>query len=651
MPLTLRQTVFLILCLSQFTLGPSWSAPVLRETKPYRVLVLNSYHKGMKWEDSITEGLIAELNKSSLNIEILIEYLDTKRYAKQRLFPHLASLYAAKYSSQPDVIILADDNALDFVLTYRDTLFPEVPVVFSGINDEKKAYRSHALGFTGLTENIAMKRTLELMLQLHPKAKRVMAIVDSVPSAAFHLEDYYKAASAFPQNIEFSVLNNWTFGELKEALATLPEDTILLYLSIYRDRDGVSTRASGGHLFLTQHTSLPVYTLWEDGLGSGMIGGFVVDGRLHGKLAAEMVVRILKGESVHTIPILGYKGFSPMFDYRALQTHNISLAELPKQSIVLNEPQSFYYKYFPYVWMTIAFLLFQSGIIIVLLYLVNSSRQRERDTMLRANAKLESRVEARTQELRQRTLELERINNDLDQFTYVASHDLQEPVRNLVSYSTLLQEDLGEVVSESVAEDLFYITSAATRMQTLVQDLLVLSRAGRNVVKVETVALDDCVDHALEALRIRIDETQADIQRESLPNVTGDRTLLNQLYQNLLGNALKFTGEKRPVIRVTAQRQGTGYVFGVHDNGIGLEEEYAELIFKPFKRLHGLAEYDGTGIGLSICQKAVERHGGRIWVESQPGHGAHFFFTLALSAVESEHNPAPEEAWRLQPAI
>ncbi len=641
--LTLRQTVFLILWLPQLMLGSCWSAPLLGEANPYRVLVLNSYHKGMKWEDRITEGLIAELKQSNLNIEILIEYMDTKRHAKERLFPHLASLYAEKYSSLPDLIVLADDNALDFVLTYRDTLFPNVPVVFSGINDEEKAYRSHALGFTGLTEDVAMQRNLKLMLQLHPRAKRVVAIADSVPSAVFHLKSYYKAASAFPKDIEFSALTNWTFGELKEALATLPSDAILLYLSIYRDREGVSTFASGGHFFLMQHTSLPVYTLWEDGLGSGMIGGLVVDGRLQGKLAAKMVVRILNGESVHTIPIQRYQGFRPMFDYRALQAHNISLAKLPKQSLILYEPQSFYYKYFAYVWMTIGFLLLQSGVIIVLLYLVNSSRQRERQTMLRANAELESRVEARTQELQQRTIELERINNDLDQFTYVASHDLQEPVRNLVSYSTLLEEDLGESVSKPVAEDLFYITSSATRMQKLVQDLLALSRAGRNAVNVEPVALDDCVDLALEALRIRMDETRAEVQREPLPNVIGDRTLLTQLYQNLLGNALKFTSEKRPVIRLTVERQGADYILGVHDNGIGLEAEYAELIFKPFKRLHGLAEYEGTGIGLSICQKAVERHGGRIWVESRSGQGAHFFFTLALSAVEPEHAPARED--------
>jgi light-regulated signal transduction histidine kinase (bacteriophytochrome) len=275
--------------------------------------------------------------------------------------------------------------------------------------------------------------------------------------------------------------------------------------------------------------------------------------------------------------------------------------------------------------------MLQSAMIAVLLCLINKSRRRERSTMQRANAELEQRVEERTQELQLRTQELERFNEELNQFTYIASHDLQEPVRNLISYSTLLTEDLGEAPPGDVAEDLYYITSAAARMQQLVQDLLVLSRAGRAAVKTERVALDECVDRALDALRVRIEETGATVSRVPLPVVIGDPTLLTQLYQNLLGNALKFVGEDQPMIQLTVDSRDNMWILGVRDNGIGIEPEYAVQIFKPFKRLHGMAEYEGTGIGLSICQKAVERHNGTIWVESEPGKGAHFQFTLPVA--------------------
>jgi light-regulated signal transduction histidine kinase (bacteriophytochrome) len=299
-----------------------------------------------------------------------------------------------------------------------------------------------------------------------------------------------------------------------------------------------------------------------------------------------------------------------------------------------------YYRYYKVIWATLGIVFLQTAIIAILLFLINKSRRRERDILQRANAELEQRVADRTQELERRTQELERFNNELDQFTYVASHDLQEPVRNLVSYSTLLKEDLGDELSEDAIEDLFYITSAASRMQQLVQDLLALSRAGRAAVKAEPVDLNNCVNHALDALRIRIDEAEAEVFVTPLPTVLGDVTLLTQLYQNLLGNALKFVGDERPEIHLTVEREGDMWVLGVRDNGIGLAPAYAEQIFKPFKRLHGMSTYAGTGIGLSICQKAVERHDGRIWVESEPGQGAHFRFTLpSMTAPLAESAP------------
>ncbi|UCB53652.1 MAG: hypothetical protein JSV10_06545 [Candidatus Zixiibacteriota bacterium] len=224
--------------------------------------------------------------------------------------------------------------------------------------------------------------------------------------------------------------------------------------------------------------------------------------------------------------------------------------------------------------------------------------------------------------------ELERKNAELDQFTYVASHDLQEPLRKVTAFSGILRQDLGDNLPERAEKDLGFIVDAAKRMQKLVQDLLALSRSGRVAVKWETVSLGRCVDRAIDSLAVRIQESQAEIVRDELPQVRGDRTMLTQLYQNLLSNALKFTGSERPCIDLTAERVDRRLILGVKDNGIGIEPRYAEQIFAPFKRLHGRGKYEGTGIGLAICAKTVGRHGGRIWVESTPGKGTHFKFTL-----------------------
>ncbi len=233
-------------------------------------------------------------------------------------------------------------------------------------------------------------------------------------------------------------------------------------------------------------------------------------------------------------------------------------------------------------------------------------------------------------------------NRELDEFTYVASHDLQEPIRKLVSFSELLKQDLGDQLNEQADRDIHFIVDAAQRMRTLVQDLLSLSRAGRSAMKMAPTSIDACVDRALDALELRINETQAQIVRDPLPTVTADPTLITQLYQNLIENALKFTKAEPPVVHLTAEQDQEMWTLGVKDNGIGLKSEHAERIFQPFQRLHGRNDYAGTGIGLAICKKTVQRHGGEIRVESQPGAGAHFRFTIPSSDPQEPTCPSDQ---------
>lgn len=260
----------------------------------------------------------------------------------------------------------------------------------------------------------------------------------------------------------------------------------------------------------------------------------------------------------------------------------------------------------------------------------NANEQLQREIVERKRA--EKALRQRREELQATNRELKQKNAELDEFTYVASHDLQEPLRKLISFSQLLREDLGDDLSEDVEEDVSRIVDGAKRMQRLIQDLLQLSRVGRAAVRRVRCPLDECVDQAMDGLALRIEESGARIIRDDLPEVIGDKTLLTQLYHNLISNALKFAGQQPPVIHLTAQQDGNSWTLGVKDNGIGMEPKYAEDVFKPFKRLHGQSKYSGTGIGLAICRKAVERHGGKIWVESQCDQGAHFRFTFGPAA-------------------
>lgn len=232
------------------------------------------------------------------------------------------------------------------------------------------------------------------------------------------------------------------------------------------------------------------------------------------------------------------------------------------------------------------------------------------------------------QSMREKSEELARSNAELEQFAYVASHDLQEPLRMVSSYTQLLAKRYPDKLDKDANEFIAYAVDGATRMQRLIQDLLLYSRVGRGVTLVPC-ELQAAYDQALRNLKLVLEESQAQVTHDPLPLVMGDSGQLVQLLQNLIGNALKFRGEHRPTVHLSVARDGAMWRIGVRDNGIGIEPEFHQRIFVIFQRLHTRERYAGTGIGLAICKKIVERHAGRIWVESQPGQGTTFFFTLA----------------------
>jgi len=253
----------------------------------------------------------------------------------------------------------------------------------------------------------------------------------------------------------------------------------------------------------------------------------------------------------------------------------------------------------------------------------------------RANEELERRVCERTSELeregaeRKRMLaELTRSNRELEQFAYVASHDLKEPLRKVRIYLQLLERRCRGQLDEEAGQFIAYAVDAAERMQNLIQDLLAYARVGSRGKPFEAV---DCAAPFREAaanLEAAIRESGAAVTCGPLPTVWADATQLAQLFQNLLGNAIKFRGARPPAVHVEARGEGGEWLFAVRDNGIGIDPRFVDRLFVIFQRLHSQSEYPGTGIGLAICKKIVERHGGRIWVETKPGEGATFRFTL-----------------------
>jgi signal transduction histidine kinase len=238
--------------------------------------------------------------------------------------------------------------------------------------------------------------------------------------------------------------------------------------------------------------------------------------------------------------------------------------------------------------------------------------------------------------LEQRTKEWERSNRELEQFAYVASHDLQEPLRMVSSYAQLLQKRYKGQLDERADTYIHYAVDGANRMQALIQDLLQYSRAGSRQAPLVAVDAGAVVADALRNLEVAIRESGARVQVGALPKVAADRGQLLQVFQNLIGNALKFRRDGvQHLVEVSATKDGEMWRFCVADNGIGIQAEYFERIFVIFQRLHAREEFAGSGIGLAICQRIIERHGGRIWLESEPDQGTRFYFTLRPADTES----------------
>ncbi len=241
---------------------------------------------------------------------------------------------------------------------------------------------------------------------------------------------------------------------------------------------------------------------------------------------------------------------------------------------------------------------------------------------------LEELVEQRTAELKKMADELTRSNKDLKEFAYVVSHDLKEPLQVIKGFLMLFKKRYKDKLDEKANEIIRFTVDGAKRMQELIKDLLEYSQVGTKGKEFKPADCSLILNKAISNLKVSIEESGAVVTHDTLPTVTADAIQLSSMFQNLIGNAIKFHGSEAPMVHISTERKGDEWLFSVRDNGIGIDPKFADRIFAVFQRLHSSDEYPGTGIGLAICKKIVEHHGGRIWVESEPGKGATFYFTI-----------------------
>ncbi|MBN1487748.1 MAG: PAS domain S-box protein [Anaerolineae bacterium] len=360
-------------------------SPAQVDTPLRHVLLLHSYHQGMAWADDITMGIESVLNLEDTQTELTIEYMDTKRLFDAEHYENLHRLYKYKFSPDTfDIIITADDNALDFILQYRDELFPGVPVIFRAVNRYSDDRLLGQSGITGILEQTEHLKTVNMALQLHPEIQNVHVIVDRTTTGITLHEQLDAVLPELSRTVNIIYLDDMDIVALQQHLQSLsPTDDIAYLMTFHQDKAGRTFASDEIMDLIYTASAVPIYATGKEFLGLGIVGGYLNWGYNQGRPAAEMALQVLEGKPVAAIPVVPPE-FSPaIFDYRQVKYWNIALNELPDGAIIENQPPSFYQEYKALTWAAIIIFLMMGGIITALT--INIQQKRHAQEALREN--------------------------------------------------------------------------------------------------------------------------------------------------------------------------------------------------------------------------------------------------------------------------
>jgi len=601
---------------------------ILYGQKPARpkpsVLVLYWYNKDFLGNEIFEQHFKNALkNVSNGPVDYYPEYLEEDRFPgteqAQLLHDHLLRKYANR---NIDVVVAVSDPPLRLLLEHRHDLFPNSPIVFVAIKPPAKDVLSRPPGMTGILPASTHKQTVDLALSLQPDTEQLF-FISGTPERDKRLETIARTElRQYEDKLKINYLTDLSIDELVAGTSNLPPHSIILYgwqQSLGPDGRFIET---WDHLAAFSPTaSVPIYGMGSANVGRGIIGGFVSGSEENGQRIGEMVQRILNGERAQDIPVENAPA-GPMFDWRQLQRWNISETRLPPGSTVRFKELSFWQRYKLQITGVISLLLLQTAFIAVLL--VERRRRRMANEALdRLNAELETRIDARTAALNAKSRELET-------FAYAVAHDLKAPLRGIDGYSRLLLEQYAANLDHEGRAFLRTIQDSTDEMNQLIDDLLAYSRMERRELKSARIELASVI-HSLVQEKKREEAVRA---IDFVVDVNGSAVLadpngFNQSLRNYLDNAIKFTANvAAPRIEIGSRQNKDSCIVWVKDNGIGFDMKYHDRIFEIFQRLNVTEAFPGTGIGLAIVRKAMERMGGRAWADSAPDQGATFYLEL-----------------------
>jgi signal transduction histidine kinase len=556
------------------------------------------------------------------DVEYFPEYFELSRFPEEKHILSFRDYLQAKYASRSvDVVVASADGPLNFLLKYRSNIFPNASIVFVANDPPKPDAFTIWPGVTGIHYQNSYRETLDLALRLHPKADHVF-VVSGTPQRDRRYERAAQAELFDYGDIEITYLTDLPLPELIATTKSLPANSVILY--VWQQALNEQGKLLDSYEVLSRiaaEASAPIYGFGTVLLGSGIVGGYLQGPEMNGAKSAELAERILSGTPARDIPIERAQRV-PMFDWRQLRRWGVAESGLPPDSVVRFKEFTFWELYKWRIVGAITLIILQAVFIVVLL-VERRRRRRAKEALDRLNAELEERIAARTAALNAKTRELET-------FAYSVAHDLKAPLRGIDGYSRLLLEDHFESLNDEGRAFLETIQGSTEEMSQLIDDLLEYSRLERRELKPDRVELGPLIKTMVEQKKREATDNGIDfVVNVNGGSVVADTNGLTQCLRNYLDNAVKFTGTiPHPRIEVSSEETEEKYLIWVRDNGVGFDMKDSERIFNIFQRLNPSEEYPGTGIGLAIVRKAMERMGGRAWAESKSGHGATFYLEI-----------------------
>ncbi|PKQ62242.1 hypothetical protein BZG02_13060 [Labilibaculum filiforme] len=609
-------SALLYIFLSTFISSPSFAKNAIQNET--NILVLHSYHQGLAWTDSITSG-IRSVFKNRPEINLIFEYLDTKRNYNEDYFTALQNIYKVKAKQIPfEAIITSDNAAFDFIREYGNEFYPDVPVIFCGVNDLDPNILKDYPNFYGYGEKADHFGTISAVQRIFPEKKNIFIINDNTTTGQAIQKELNGITDRF-KNLHFESISEFTMESLQETIKNLDDSYVIYLLVLNRDKNGNFISYQNGITQIKEIAHVPIFGSWDFYLNKGLFGGKITRGYEQGERAAMLALKLIQEPFTNNIPQFNNLPSTYVFDFNELTHFNISKNKLPKNSTTINEPKDSDLL----LKISVASIIILIIIVFALLIWLKVKQKR---------AKLLQRlIHEKTSKLNETNLELEQVIQNKNKFFSILAHDLRGSIGVILNLSTFINKEEFEISEEEKNEfnkDIFHV---ATRTNGLLEDLFywgtIQAEEGPKLNFTE-FDINEVLTEMAATFQVNLSEVCFDKNFSGELKISSDLNICKFLFRNIFQNAIKYSYKKGRVAIQSHTEEDLFYI-EVKDYGLGMSKKIIDSIYQKNPiRIEGLSGQKTTGMGLPTVLDYLEILGGKLLITSEEGKGSSFTIVL-----------------------